>query len=335
MKQTIISHIKVGRRAKEFENFPNNWESLDINNLEIPKGRVILLFGGNTTNRPEAANGNAKIIQSLLSDMNRDKTSILSFMYDTEPIRSQGYLDKTYYEEAIMLFHKSIKPLLYDDEGNIKEMRGIEQVLGRVSFVAHCGGSCFVDVIIDQIYDILTQKYPEKTAEILINKIQYFAYAPNEIPSHNVNAFFVTPFSDPNWSWMKPIELAGETRVDVDYPKGVIKKLLKAKQQMVFEKVFESCFDDSRAIMFKLGNSTFFIPHKMNAHTNIGDHSIECIAKPQFLNDKTNFGVNARIANYASRLYLNAFLSSNVLDAKKAFNMVIQNIEEAPSEIEK
>ena len=78
MHTSKIKQVTVGRRAREDENLPNNWEILDINKLVVPKNKTIFMFGGNTTNRPEAANGNAKIIESLLPPEERKQINILS-----------------------------------------------------------------------------------------------------------------------------------------------------------------------------------------------------------------------------------------------------------------
>ena len=253
-------------------------------------------------------------------------------MYDSEPLRSEGFLGKEYVSDALMLYETTFKPLLFDDKGNMKEMKGIEQALSKIVFAAHCGGSNFVNIIIDEIYNTLTQKYPENTAELLINKLQYYAYAPNEMPTHNVNALLVTPYIDPSYSWAKALEVAENQKVEIDYPKGIIKKLLKAKQQTRFQEVFESEFKDTRAIMFKVGKSTYFIPNRMNPHRSVGDHSIECVVKPQFLNSGTDLEENARIANYVSRLYINEFLNNAIIDAKKVFSRVSERVEDAPPE---
>ena len=78
--------------------------------------------------------------------------------------------------------------------------------------------------------------------------------------------------------------------------------------------------------MLKSGLTTFFIPSSMNPRTNLGDHTIECIAKPQFLHSGTQFEQTAQLANFASKLYLNEFIKNNIIDPKRSFNKVAEAI---------
>ena len=106
-----ILRMKVGRRAGLDENLPNNWEDINIQDLTVPKDKTIFVFGGNTTNRPEANNGNAKIVASLLNTKNSAKTKIYSFMYESEPIKSGGFLSKEFANDALALFENTFKPI--------------------------------------------------------------------------------------------------------------------------------------------------------------------------------------------------------------------------------
>ena len=177
-KHNTINNIHIGRRAKAQENLPNNWQSLDINDFSIPKGKTVFMFGGNTTTSAYTANGNAKAIESLLDKDQLNKTNIYSLYYDVEPFNNKGMLNKDYESETLKIFDKIFKPILFDRKGNIKELKGIEQAFDNIVFTSHCGGSAFANIIIDKVYDTLLEYYPPNTAKFLINKIQYFAYAP-------------------------------------------------------------------------------------------------------------------------------------------------------------
>ena len=68
------------------------------------------MFGGNTTTGPEEVNGNAKIIQSFISPEHLKKTKVFSFMYETEPFRSEtSPISKEYKEQTLLLFEKTFK----------------------------------------------------------------------------------------------------------------------------------------------------------------------------------------------------------------------------------
>jgi len=326
-RHNFINSIHIGRRAKAKENLPNNWESLDINNLTLPKGKTVFMFGGNTTTNTYTANGNAKAIESLLDKDQLEKTNILSFYYDDEPFNNKGILSKDYVENAEHVFEKIFKPMIFDRKGNMKEMKGIEQVFDNMVLSAHCGGSAFVSIIINKFYDTLLENYPPNTAKFLINKIQYFAYAPNRLPDHNVNAFIITPFADTSCSWSSAITLAENDKVEIDYPKGTIKKLIKARTQGNFMNESYNEFQKSRALMFRSGNSTYAIPSQMNPDTCIGDHSIECIYKPHLINSGTDYAITATAMHYAARQYLRAFLTSGAIDAKGIFSKTTEMLE--------
>ena len=70
----------------------------------------------------------------------------------------------------------------------------------------------------------------------------------------------------------------------------------------------------------------------MNPDKSVGDHTIECVAKPQFLNSGKDCQTTARIVNYASRLFFNDALESGYVDTKKFFNDVSKNVEDNPPE---
>lgn len=325
-----ISHILVGRRTLVSENVEHNWEPLDINDFQIPHGKVAFMFGGNITTGPEEGNGNAKILESFLTPENRKKTNIYSFIYKTEPLKSENYVVPEYENETQLIFEKIFKPLLFDSKGNMKEIQGIEKVFQKLIFASHCVGSHFVNMIIDNYYALLLQKFPETTAEMLINKIQYFSYAPLELPLHNLNALYITPCIDVNHSWYKALEVASSQKVEVDYPRHTINSLLKAQKAYRLEPTFNSIFEDSRAIVFRVGKSTFMIPSRMNPRLNIGDHSIECISKKHILNSDTELADTAQAANYAAKTIMNVFASDSPCDTKLIFSKITNKLEESP-----
>lgn len=326
-----LKHMKIGRRAFESENLPNNWEFLNLLKLNKIKDKSIFMFGGNTTTRPEATNGNAKILKALLETNTASSTQIFSILYESEPLKNSDLLSKEYEQDTHILYKETFMPMLFDENGNIKQKKGIEQAFGKLVFAAHCAGCNFVDIIIEDFYNTLTQYYPPSTAELLINKIQYFAYAPKEMPPHNINAFIVAPYNDPDYCWSKTLDFAEESKIDVDYPKGIVKKLIKYKKQLELRQFFTDTFKETRAIAFKSGHTTIFIPGTMNPRTTIGDHSIECIAKSKILNSGTNYEHTAQLANYASKLYINGFLANSCYDTKLAFNKLSCAIEDASS----
>ena len=330
-KYNKISKIKVLRRALESENLPNNCEIIDINDFELPQGTSLCMFGGNITDRPERENGNAKIIESHIPKSARERINLYSFGYESEPIRSEGYLSKEYDQEARILYKKAFEPILFDaTTGKMKGQKGIEEAFSRLIFSAHCGGCNFVNIIIDGFYDTLRENFTDKQSEMLINKIQYFAYAPNEMPSHNVNALLIAPYVDPSCSWAKTLLFAESQTIDVDYPRGVIKKITKSQSSNQVANVFNSAFDDSRAIMFKIGHTVCMIPAQMNKNKNTGDHSIAMIGKYKKPEVMSDFDETIKLVCNASSLFIKGFASSKPIDAKSLFSTISGELDNNP-----
>ncbi len=326
-----ITKLIAGRRALLSENLPNNWETLDVNHIELPQDTTLCMFCGNASNRPEQVNGNSKIIESHIPNKVRDRINVYSFGYATEPIKSDGYiLSKEYVEEAEKLYKKTFEPILFDSKGNMKSLAGLEKAFSRIILSAHCGGSNFANIIIEKFYETLVSKFPPATAEMLINKIQYFAYAPNEMPNHNVNAFIIAPFVDPNHSWAKALTFAEQQKVDVDYPRGTLKKLFKARNNSNIQTVFDSTFSESRAIMFKIGHTVCMIPNQMNKNQRVGDHSIALIARYDDSSDSESCSETKRIARDATSLFIKGFSSNKPVDAKSMFAIIANELDNNP-----
>lgn len=320
----LDTHIHMGQRLMNGD-VQYNWQIKDLNNFKVPQGKAFFVFGGNTTNRPEAANGNAKVVERLLKEENKEKVNIYSFIYDTEPLDSlTKRLSDNYTEETHELYKKVFKPMLCDKKGNLKEKQGLEKTLKNLVIVSHCGGSDFVDVIIEDIYSTLLEKYHPSEADHIISKLQYYAYAPNILPAHSVNSFVVTPYLDGGHSWAKVLTEAREKRVDIDYPRGVIKKIFKTQQQGDVSDVFNQTFRSDRLIGFKADQSIYLIPSRLNSNAVVGDHSIDCLVKSSVLDAGTDCARTARIINDASKLAINNFASDYSIDTRDMFTKIAQ-----------
>lgn len=324
------SKIHLGRREGAEKGVNHNWTDLTPYEADLTQP-TILVFGGNITDNSEFANGNAKCVESLLDEKTRKNTQILSFMYKNEPISTMGgMMSQDYLEELHKIYNALFKPLLYDRAGRMKEKQGIEKIFRKLIFVAHCGGSNFVNRIIDDFYLTLLEKYPPATAEILVSKIQYFAYAPNQYPNHEVNSLFINPYIDTNHSWSRMLNLFSEQRVDTDYPKGLNKELSKPKYRDRPGACLEEIFKTQRAVAFKHGQSIYLIPSRMNPDRATGDHSIDCITKSKIINSESEYAETAQIANKTAKLFLNLFASETPIDHKSVFTQVSNMIYDSP-----
>lgn len=328
--------ITLGRRALKKEQLPHNWESLDPRNIELSPNNNYFVFGGNTTTSDAASNGNAKNTETLIPSTEREKSNIFSFVYESEPFSSPNiYLNKNYAEDIRAIYHSTFEPLLYDKYNNPKSKQGIEQVFEKLIFVAHCGGSSFVNIIIEEFYNSLSKIFKEGDVNNLIGKIQYLAYAPLELPERNVTALVITPFKDPNCSWGKALEFADAVGINTDYPKKIVGKLHKARNNARLDLEFNSTFEETRAIAFKIGNITYLIPGQMNPNHLVGDHSFECIGKQHLLHSGTDYEQTAQLTQAIAKLYMKSFTSRTPSDVKGLFSKTVKMIEGTPPSSQK
>ena len=329
-----INNISAGIRTTPEQYQPHNWFPLDINNLYLTEhGTYIFDFGGNTTTNPQAANGNAKTPEYLIPQENRDNTIIISFLYKSEPIESSsGRLSKEFEDDALLLFQKTFKPLLFDSKGNMKSKQGIEKVFSKIIFSSHCGGANFVNIIINEFYNTLIEKYSPATAEILINKIQYFSYAPYEMPYHNVNGLIIAPYNDPNHSWAKALNLIDDLGgVDNEYPKGIFNKISKAKNQFKLKEFFEKTFKtDTRAISLKSNGITFIIPSSMNPDLRTGDHSRGILSNQSLLFSNTETSKTAKLISTIAKSFFNNVSKNKNFDRENYFKRIISYLKGNP-----
>lgn len=322
----VDTHIHMGYRNSK-EGFQYNWQLEDLNNFKLPQGKAFFVFGGNTTNCAEAANGNAKVIESLLSNENKDKTNIYSFIYDAEPISSTTLKLRDEYEtEMHQIFEKIFKPMMLDRIGNLKEQQGIEKNFKNIILVSHCGGSDFVNVLIEDIYKTLTTKYHASIADQLISKIQYFSYAPHVLPERKLNSFVIAPFFDINNSWAKVLHCVEDKRVDLDYPKGIMKTVLKAQKNGNPASLIMNALDNNKVIALRSAQTTYLIPSRINSNVYVGDHSIDCLVKKNVLETNTEQAKTAAILNYSAKITINQFASEYGINSKEIFEKISNKI---------
>ncbi len=321
--------IKLGRREQASKQIEHNWSELDPEKTAITK-KTILVFGGNTTDNPEEANGYAKAFESLLIPKLRTNTDILSFFYKTELLqRENGPISNEYIEAMNKIFNDIFKPLLYDNKGYMKEMQGIEKAFRKLVFVGHCGGCNLINITIDNFYNELLKKYPPATANNLIGKIQYIAYNAYEYPSYNTNSLFISPSADPNYSWLKMLDTFQYQSIDTDYPKGIHKEFFKNKYSDRPGQVLKQAFENERAVAFKSGNATYIVPDRMNPEERLGDHSIACITKQKYLDPRNVYAETANLTRNTAKLYLNQFVSDIIPNLKNMFSKTTSMIIES------
>ena len=106
--------------------------------------------------------------------------------------------------------------------------------------------------------------------------------------------------------------------------------MIKAKQNLYADQAFQKEFSDTRAIMFKVGNSTYYIPGQMHPSKYVGDHSTECLVRDNVLNSGTPFQETARITSAASKLYLASFINNDMVDSRDLFSKVSGRLLKTP-----
>ena len=323
-KIEIDKNIHMGQRISG-KGYDRNWVMRDLKTFKPSQGKSIFVFGGNATNRYDAANGNAKVLENLLNDKNKGKVDIYSFVYDTEPISAATRaLRQEYINECNELFNRIFKPLLLDKLGNVKTKQGLEKVFKNNIIVSHCGGSEFANIIIENIYDTIAKGYHPSVAKQLIQKLQYFSYAPSILPMHNVKGYIITPFYDYEHSWTSVLNEVQDKRIDISFPKGSVENILKEKEKCDVANKFKRIYNEKRLIAFRSEDSTYIIPSQINADRVVGDHSIDCLTKLNVLEANNDISKTAKIVNYVSKLILNQFVDNCPIDDKTIFNKIIE-----------
>lgn len=330
-KTQIDSLIHMGQRIPNSQ-FEHSWKPIDIQDFTpILNKKTIFIFGGNTTNYPEAANGNAKIVEKLLDMENKNKVDIFSFLYDKEPISSHSKLLLSEYEDEInQIYYTIFEPMFLDNSGNIKEKQGVEKVLKNMIFVSHCGGSDFVNIIIDRIYNLLLEKYHPSVALQLISKFQYLSYAPYSLPNKDVKSFIISPCFDINASWSKVLSDIEEEKIYTEFPKNAIKRLLKAQENDNILGMFNTLYTQQRIIVARTGSNIYLIPNRLNPDTLVGDHSIDCLVKKKYLESNCDCANTARVLNVAIKIMLNQLIRDSSIDHKEILVQILEEIKNNP-----
>lgn len=322
--------IQLGRREPAESAIEHNWTQLDPFKTKFDR-QTILIFGGNTTDNPAVANGYAKNIERLLSKKDRENVDILAFSYQSEFIHSPSMLiDKDYIEYVEQLYHTTFEPILYNEQGRMKEKQGIEKAFQNLIFVGHCGGCSFINLIFEGFYQSLLKKYQPLTAEMLMSKLQYIAYAPYEFPFYETNSLLISPFADPSYSWANMLDYILSQKIDNDFPKGLSKELQKRKNSESPGCFLDEKFQNYRSLVFKKGGSFYLIPGQMNPSGPLGDHSIECFTSPKFLEADCDPAETAKVTNSIARLMLKNFISRNPVNHRKLFEKFTETIYDNP-----
>ena len=173
----------VGRRMPKSNEFPNGWEELKIQNIDIlnSKKPVILCFGGNGTIQPSAANYNSKLLESFIGNKS---ANIYSFYYGYSNAGSKRTGDLLP-EEIDKIYENLISPLIFDDSNKPYSQQKIANNLDKVTFVTHCMGNVYANALVLKTMKELQTKggFAESDAKQLISHFFNVSYAPYYVPN--------------------------------------------------------------------------------------------------------------------------------------------------------
>jgi hypothetical protein len=162
----------IGRRARLIENIINNYEIIDLDTYSADKP-IVLVFGGNGTTDDRSANGNAKIVSSMLGVFN-DDVDILSVNYN------QALGEQYIINNCKELINKLLLPLVSKDGTRIDIVNACKN-MRKITVFAHCRG---VDGIMRRLIPVLKQElsnlqYNDTEIKCLISQIVMVAYGAN------------------------------------------------------------------------------------------------------------------------------------------------------------
>ena len=161
-----------GRRARLIEKIINNYEIIDLDTYSADKP-IVLVLGGNGTTDDRAANGNAKVVSSMLGIFN-DDVDILSVNYNQA--LGEQYIINNCKElvSKLLIPRVSFNGARIDIDKACKNMRNI-------TVFAHCRG---VDGVMRRLIPILDQElsnlqYNDIERKQIISQIFMIAYGAN------------------------------------------------------------------------------------------------------------------------------------------------------------
>lgn len=218
--------ISVGQRNSSRENKWStiNLEDKKLNLANLLKKKTIIVLGGNTTTDERTANGNAKIVESLLEGVDKDDYNLLSVDYMGTLIdEGKLILRDEKKPDLDYLFKKLLFPVLVaksaGGEYELKKDKQLTNAFSNLIFVTHCAGNLALSHILQDLNTVLVNG--GKTAEQVNNimsSIQVLSYAPYVYLDCPVSATSITPFHDNLGTWRAVLEKMLEKKGASVYP---------------------------------------------------------------------------------------------------------------------
>lgn len=183
----------IGRRAREGENIPHNYQIIDLDTFQ-PSKPIVLVLGGNGSTDDRASNGNAKIVESMLGVFNQD-IDLLSVNYNqalTEP-----YITLNCKELVEKLFIPYIS-----NNGERLNIDTAYKNMRNVTVFAHCIGVEPMKRIVAILYNKLIElNYTHTERKQIISQIVMISYGSqhNDI-IEEIKGIYCLSFSDEMFS---------------------------------------------------------------------------------------------------------------------------------------
>ena len=182
----------IGRRAKVYENIPHNYQIIDLNSYK-PNRPIVLILGGNGSTDDRAANGNAKLIESMLGVFG-DDVDLLSVNYNQPVSLVEPFITLNCKELVEKLFIQYIS-----DNGKRLDIETACKNMRNVTIFAHCVGvSGPMKRIVSLLYNkLIDLNYNTTEREQILSQIVMVAYASqhNDI-IEEIKGIYCLSFSD-------------------------------------------------------------------------------------------------------------------------------------------
>ena len=163
----------IGRRAKKSEKIANNYEIIDLDSYVACKP-IVLILGGNGTDTDRKANGNAKIVSSMLGVFS-DDVDVLSINYNQakgDPKLSENCKELV---QKLLIKYVNNNGCRLDIATACKNMRNI-------TIFGHCFGAGGVMKRLIKILDteLTNLGYNLIERKQIISQIVFISYASNQ-----------------------------------------------------------------------------------------------------------------------------------------------------------
>ena len=170
--------LEIGKRVVKCEQFPNAWQILSLEDIELDKP-CVLCFGGNATVTERSANGMAKIAEGLFDPSHKQTlANVYAISYGGNPESRAGNMTC---DEVERLARGIFLPRLLDSQGNRYDYEKCAKNFRNISVFSYSFGAKVLKYVIYNVAQIMEYEFQFSEREIvgILKQIYHVSYAPS------------------------------------------------------------------------------------------------------------------------------------------------------------